>query len=221
MLPELLYTEDGSHTILNKELNVTYHSIHGAVQESKHIYIESGLNYVLQKYETLNILEVGFGSGLNTLLTYKENLKDKNTWTYQTIEKFPLSRETFALLNYGESETAEIKKVFNQLHTLEWNKVHPISDSFYFTKYLIDVNSYAPENPIHLVYYDAFAPDTTKEMWNKEIFEKLFKAMVPGACLLTFCAKGDIKRLLKTCGFKVEALPGPKGKREITRAIKE
>ncbi|MBL7930261.1 MAG: tRNA (5-methylaminomethyl-2-thiouridine)(34)-methyltransferase MnmD [Bacteroidia bacterium] len=214
---ELLYTADGSHTVLNKELNVTYHSIRGAIQESKHVYIEAGFKYVAQKFKALYILEIGFGTGLNALLSVNESQEMGIPVSYETIEKFPLSGEITRSLNYSGFDRHGIME---KLHNSDWDRTHIIEGSFVFRKLLMDINDFKAGEKIHLVYYDAFAPDSAPEMWTERIFEMLFKSMVAGGCLVTFCAKGDIKRMLKTCGFKVESLVGFAGKREMIRAIR-
>lgn len=217
MILEIMDTADGSHTVRNKELGVTYHSTHGALHESMHVFIDAGLRYVSELFQEISIVEVGFGTGLNTLLTYNESLKRDIAIHYRAAEKFPVEKEIVDLLNYADTDPGN---VFHSLHELDWNTVHRISDSFRFEKIEVDIREYKPDGQIHLVYYDAFAPGTSPEMWEEEIFKRIYQAMVPGGCLVTFCAKGSIKRLLKTCGFKVEALVGPPGKREMTRAIK-
>lgn len=214
---EILDTADGSHTLRNKTLNVTYHSTNGALQESIHVYIEAGFRYALERFKKIHVLEIGFGTGLNALLTYNESVKTGIDVDYQTIEKFPIAAEIVNSLNYAAYDP---HNVFEKLHASDWNTAHRISDFFGFTKNLIDVNDFKISTDVHLVYFDAFAPDSTSEMWHKDIFERIYEVMIPGGCLVTFCAKGNIKRMLKTCGFKVEALPGYAGKREMTRAIK-
>lgn len=220
---ELLATDDGSHTIRNKLLNATYHSKHGAINESRHIYIEAGLHHVLKQFgksEALNILEIGFGTGLNALLTLKEALEKELQINYVSIEKEPIPIEIVNELNYPHLLGFDNSTIFSDLHTKPWNQSKTISANFSIEKRLSDINQFYPDKEFHLIYFDAFAPANSPDMWHPDIFKKLYQNLIPNGCLLSFCAQGEFKRLLKARGFKVESLPGPKGKREITRASK-
>lgn len=216
---EVLHTADGSATLRNKQLNATYHSMHGAVQESRHIFIEAGLKQSIRQFgKQLSILEIGFGTGLNTLLSLEGAQKQDLQINYSAIEKYPIPLSIASGLNYG----TEADKNFMSMHKAAWNESAVINQNFTLCKYLCDVNDFHfPKiGRFHLVYYDAFAPETCPDMWNEFLFERLYTAMLPGAILVSFCAKGIIKRALKHSGFKVEALPGPPGKREMTRATR-
>lgn len=218
---EVLHTQDGSVTLLNKQLNATYHSTHGAVQESRHIFIERGFDHVTQVFgNNVHVFEIGFGTGLNTFLTLQQGLKNKVTVRYSALEKFPVPDTLFDALNFAGFAEKEQEPLFKNIFSCAWNKPMQIAPGFELTKHQGDVSTFQfPEN-IHLVYYDAFAPGVAPEMWQPVIFERLFKSMPLGAALVTFCAQGAFKRMLKETGFKVEALPGPPGKREMTRAIR-
>ncbi len=220
--PQLITTSDGSHSLFIESLDESYHSIHGAIQESKHVFIEAGLkNLTLEGEEVLNILEMGFGTGLNVFLTYLA--AKEQPIHYTSLEAYPLEFAMVEQLNYvKELEVNEVDKaVFEKLHQADWNQKVAISSSFHLTKLnqkLEEVD--LPSNHFDLVYYDAFAPSAQPELWTEVIFSKLFACMSEGGVLTTYCAKGVVKRILKKVGFQVKALPGPPGKREMTKAMK-
>lgn len=216
-------TADGSHTILEPGLGVTYHSIYGAIQESRHVYIEAGIHYVIKQMDmgSVNILEVGFGTGLNALLTLLE-AKEKNlNIFYHTIEPFPLNARESSGLNYcvllnrPDSETA-----FEQMHRSSWNIPAPLSAAFSLYKDLTSVQEFQSPPLFNLAYYDAFAPNVQPELWTTEIFMKMFNCMKPGGTVVTYCSKGAVRRALTEAGFSVERIPGPSRKREMIRAVK-
>lgn len=213
----LVHTADGSHSIFLPELNEHYHSVHGAIQESLHVFIKSGFHAANQN--PLNILEIGLGTGLNALLTMLENRHQPRLVNYTSLEKYPLRTEVYSILNYpkllhdGSTE-------FLKIHETPWEKVQFIDDWFSITKHHISVHEWQSDQHYHLIYFDAFAPEKQPDMWTEEIFLKLFECLVPAGILVTYCAKGIVKRTLKNCGFEVQTLPGPPGKREMIRAIK-
>lgn len=214
----IIETEDGSSTLKLLQFDEQYHSIHGALNESMHIFIHSGL----EKIDTnpIHILEVGFGTGLNALLTYyyHHNRKIK----YCGIEAYPLTDEEIDKLNYVQQINPDLKEVFHQLHHCQNNETIDITNEFSFTKKIMKVENYAFEKDYYdLVYYDAFSPNTQPELWNVELFEKIYYGMKKGGILITYCAKGSVKRAMKSAGFDVIGLPGPIGKREITQCIKK
>ena len=217
----LITTEDGSHSLYSSELNESYHSIHGALSESMHIFIEAGLNEVIKTKNALNILEVGFGTGLNAFLT-RFFCEDMNIQTsYYGVEAFPVSKEIYSQLNYHTILNKTNQQYFLDLHTAEWDKSVQISENFLLKKHLAPISEVSiPDNFFDLVYFDAFAPQYQPEMWTVGIFEKIYKSMSNEAILTTYCCKGDVKRALKSVGFQIEKLPGPKGKREMLRARK-
>jgi tRNA U34 5-methylaminomethyl-2-thiouridine-forming methyltransferase MnmC len=215
---ELLYTKDGSPTILNTELGVTYHSRHGAIAESMHIFIANGFRPAFETFKSdLKILEIGFGTGLNALLTLMECETRKIHVDYMSIEKYPLEQNIYGQLNYNTDQ----EQLLRQMHEAGWEKKAQISKYFSLTKHKANAMDFETEEKFHCVYFDAFAPSSENELWQKEMFEKIFRMMRPGANLVTFCAKGSVKRTMKECGFKVERLPGAPGKREMTRALKD
>lgn len=217
---QLLRTKDNSFTLFNPDLNETYHSRHGALQESQYVFIKQGLHYCAKEKQNspLNILEVGFGTGLNALLTYLEFEKQPLPIKYYSLEPFPIPGELINQLGYTELLQLNEKqeKIFYGLHS---GKVNDSSFNFNLIQYgLMDFNSDAN---FDLVYFDAFAPEKQPDLWTKAAFDKCYSLLNSQGVLVTYCAKGEVKRTLKASGFKVETLPGPPGKREMIRAIKE
>lgn len=213
----IITTSDGSHTIRNESTGDTYHSIHGAIQESDHVFIRSGLQYFfgLSSAEKVRILEVGFGTGLNALLTLQA-IENKNVCVeYFTVEPFPLSSALFSNLNYTASENS----YFKLLHEAPWETSININNNFSLTKIKSTVQEVELQNNFfNVVYYDAFAPNSQPEMWTLDVFRKLKNLAATPSVFVTYCAKGQVKRDLKTAGFLVESIPGPPGKREMVRA---
>lgn len=214
-----IITKDGSHTISIPELGVTYHSHHGAVQESMHVFINAGL---LVSDTSTCILEMGFGTGLNALLTLIEAEKLQRLVHYTALELFPLQREEIIILNYCQQLNREyLNPFFQQLHACEWEKDIPITPHFTLHKKRKDLINFSTDQQINLIYFDAFAPAAQPELWTKEIFEKLFAMLESGGILVTYCSKGEVRRNMQAAGFTVEKIPGPPGKREMVRAIKK
>jgi tRNA U34 5-methylaminomethyl-2-thiouridine-forming methyltransferase MnmC len=219
---KIVISEDGSNTLYLPHLNETYHSLHGAVQESEHVFLKQGLMYFAQKSKKMTVLEVGFGTGLNALLTYRLALNEGMQIDYHTIEAFPLPEQIVKQLNYPAIFSAEkLDEFFQYLHSCAWEKDHRLGADFIFHKYLIKLEDFnPPELKADVVFYDAFAPGKQPEMWELDKFEKIYALMNPGGILVSYCASGQFKRNLKAAGFKVESLPGPPGKKEMTRAEK-
>lgn len=222
-----MITADGSVTIAIPELNVTYHSKHGAIQESMHVFIEAGLRPLLHRQETIAIFEMGFGTGLNALLTLIEATKHQQKINYYTVEAFPVENKIIAQLNYCEQlQQPELKPLFEQLHTAPWNQPIQLNPWFTIQKNhttLFNLSTIQPVNPlqpVNLIYYDAFAPGAQPELWTAETFTQLFNMLTAGGILVTYCSKGDVRRAMKAAGFTVEKIPGPPGKREMVRAMK-
>lgn len=220
---EIIITADGSHTVRVPEMGVTYHSLHGAVQESMHVFIEAGLMHLLSgpskrpdNTDYWRIFEMGFGTGLNTLLTAIKASEEKAKIHYTTIDTFPLSTEEAALLNYGDALGQPV--LFDNIHGSSWNEDVAITDYFTLRKIREDIINFSTSQLFNLVYYDAFAPSAQPELWTKEAFEKLYPMLQPGGFLVTYCSKSDVRRAMKAAGFSVEKLPGPRGKREMVRA---
>jgi tRNA U34 5-methylaminomethyl-2-thiouridine-forming methyltransferase MnmC len=218
---ELKTTADGSHTLFVPELNETYHSVHGAIQESQHVFIKNGLHYFNNK-ETISILEIGFGTGLNALLTLLAIENSSQKVDYISLEKFPLPNELVQQLNYPTQLKLDTdqKKIFNHLYICEWNALTPITNNFNLLKIDKDLADFQYETIFDIVYFDAFAPEKQAELWISEIFLKIYDFLKPKGILVTYCAKGVVKRTIKFVGFQLETLPGPPGKREMIRAVK-
>lgn len=215
-----MITEDGSHTIYLPEMDEHYHSVHGAIQESMHIYIQQGLLQTNKK--DLSILEIGFGTGLNTYLTYCQAQRMKVNISYFSLEKYPLTKSEYLQLNYPDVIYPEFSTVFEQLHQADWNTLITISPDFRLQKIHADLLTFpfeaAPQ--FDLVYYDAFAPGKQPEMWSDEILQKVSASVKPDGILVTYCAKGTVRRAFMQSGFKMERIPGPIGKKEILRGKK-
>ncbi len=214
----LKLTEDGSHTLYNEKLDETYHSKHGAIQEAMHVFINAGLNYINKP--TINILEVGFGTGLNAFLTLQES-RGINI-NYTSLEAYPLEGDVIDQLNYIKElnlDTDEVKQ-FEKLHAVEWGSYQEVTSKFNLNKVKVELAKYRTTELFDIIYFDAFGPRVQPEMWEKEIFKKMHDILAEKGILVTYCAKGSVKRTLKEVGFQVEPLPGPPGKREMTRAKK-
>jgi tRNA U34 5-methylaminomethyl-2-thiouridine-forming methyltransferase MnmC len=213
-------TEDGSSTLFIPELNEHYHSIHGAVQESMHIFIHNGYQQICTF--PARIFEAGFGTGLNAFLTFLYSEKTGKSVHYSAIEKFPLEDHFVRLLNYPEKTDPSKADVFQSIHGAPWGRDVRISDHFILHKIKGDLREVDLQDEVYdLVYFDAFGPDVQPELWTEEIFRMLYRSMKQDACLVTYSVKGSVKRGLKAAGFSLEKLAGPKGKREMTRATKK
>ncbi|HNT49695.1 MAG TPA: tRNA (5-methylaminomethyl-2-thiouridine)(34)-methyltransferase MnmD [Cyclobacteriaceae bacterium] len=216
---KLITTNDGSHSLLNTELDETYHSRHGARQESEYVFIEHGLNYWINcnQQNHIRILEVGLGTALNAWLTLCAPNVQALTLQYFAIEKFPLPAEVWQHLNYATTH----RELFEKIHSSPWNSwqsILPTAHLFKCENSLQDCS--IPDLKFDLIYYDAFAPNKQPDMWAFNVLEKVVQCLAPGAVFVTYCAKGQLKRDLKNLGLQVESLPGPPGKREMVRAIK-
>lgn len=214
-------TEDGSHTLFVPELNEHYHSTHGAIQESMHVFIDAGLRHCVKS--EIKVLEIGFGTGLNAFLTLLEAERTGRKIDYTTLEFYPLSIIDAEKLNYVELTDSTKKDVFRELHKVEWGKWSQLTLYFSLLKMKFDFSKpsdFDTENKFDVIFFDAFAPEKQPEMWVQEIFDKIYSISSENAILTTYCAKGSVRRMLQTAGFVVERLPGPPGKREILRARK-
>ena len=219
MKKEILKTTDGSYTLYVPELDETYHSTNGALQESLHVFIDSGLKF--SQLKKASILEIGFGTGLNALTTFDEAQKSALNIVYTSLEAFPLSWNEVANLNYLALEDFEHYSVpFKEMHTCGWENTCAISPDFSLRKMNLKLQDVAFENEFDLIYFDAFAPQIQPELWTEAIFAQMYKALKPYGILVTYCAKGSVKRALKAVGFELQSIPGPPGKREMSRAVK-
>lgn len=212
-------TADGSHTIAIPEWNVTYHSHHGAIQESAHVFIHAGLRHAWDIFpgQPLHILEIGWGTGLNGLLSMREAIAQRKPVFYTAIEKFPLTAEETAQINYGS--ILSMQEEFNRLHACEWEQANLLHPMFSLTKKQLSLPAGINVAPVHCIYFDAFAPDVQPELWSQQMFTILYGLLAPGGILVTYSSKGDVRRAMMAAGFIVHKIPGPYGKREMVRAV--
>jgi tRNA U34 5-methylaminomethyl-2-thiouridine-forming methyltransferase MnmC len=216
MTHEVLKTDDGSHTLKNKLINETYHSVHGAIQESLHVFIEPGLKKCAK--QQISILEIGFGTGLNAFLALLEAERSDLKIEYTTLELYPLPPEAWAQLNYPEILAKDKKSLFYDLHSCPWNEKSQITLNFSIQKIKADFSYSELTGQYDIIFFDAFSPEKQPELWTANRFKEIAKHCNPAAILTTYCAKGIVKRALKEAGFCVERLEGPPGKRHMLRA---
>ncbi|PKP48499.1 MAG: SAM-dependent methyltransferase [Bacteroidetes bacterium HGW-Bacteroidetes-11] len=217
---EKVLTEDGSHTLFNSGVGEHYHSIHGAIQESMHVFIRAGFSLASERFDNLSVLEVGFGTGLNALLTLEASTQLKIRTLYTAYEPFPLSLDIASGLNYTETDLLiGHSSDFITMHKAADGELMKINPWFLFRKYLCKLQSgLSPESAFNLVYFDAFSPEVEPELWTPDIFQMIRESMTTGGVLVTYSARGEVRRILQSSGFRVERLPGPPGKREMLRA---
>lgn len=223
MAHEFIRTEDGSTTLYVPELNEHYHSIHGAIQESVHIFIRAGIEFYRDNRSgssPLKILEAGFGTGLNAYLTLVNATQQEIPVVYHSLEKYPLTPEEAARLNYIDHIPYSCPEHFIRLHEIPWDTLTVISPVFSFCKHRQDLRDTCFPAEFDLVFFDAFNPDVQPHLWTAEVFRQFFDALKPGGILVTYCVKGIVKQALRQVGFKLKRLPGPPGKREMLRATK-
>ena len=221
MKREIIITKDGSKTLYMPAIYEHYHSNHGALQESMHVFIKSGWDEV--KTNQVNILEIGFGSGLNAIITLIAGQNENKTVHYTGLEAFPVTQEEVGLLEYTElDEIVPVKSQFNKMHSSEWNVSNEITDTFSLTKVQEKMEDFIPEKEaFDLIYFDAFGPRAQPFMWTIDVLQKMYDALSTNGIFVTYCAKGDVRRSLISLGFEVEKIPGPPGKREMLRARKK
>ncbi len=217
----IIPTADGSNSVLNTRLNETYHSTHGAIQESQFIFIDRGLDFVVQsqKLSEVKILEIGFGTGLNALLSLQYAFANDITVQYETIEAYPLDESVWTELNYPV-KTKDLTH-FQHLHQAPWEERVAIANNFsLFKREQLLQDASFNSSLYDIVFFDAFAPTTQPELWEKEMLKKVVDALKPSGIFVTYCAKGQLRRDLKDLGMTVEKVPGPPGKREFIRGVK-
>ena len=216
---ELIKTTDGSNTYKIPEWDEHYHSKYGALTESMHLFIENGYKRCVEN--PISILEIGFGTGLNTILTYIQSKKNGKSVNYVGIEKYPLSWNQIHFLEYEKIIHDEYIESFQKMHKCSWGEIVQIDDLFSLKKVEKDLREYEPDQHFSIIYFDAFAPDLQPDLWTTDIFSKLYKCLNSNGILITYTIKGLVRRTLSDCGFKVEKIPGPKGgKRENLLAVK-
>jgi len=220
LIRKIIITDDGSHSLYVPSLNENYHSSYGARQEAEHIFIKSALAFASKNKKTLNILEIGFGTGLNAFLTLqyaKEKCLDLN---YYAIEKYPITEEEYQQLNFASNRAGE-QDAFLKLHQSDWGLTLEIEAGFKLRKIQADFKEMnLPSDYFDVVYFDAFGPEVQADLWSDAVFKDVYKSMKNGAVLTTYSVKGEVRRTMKAAGFEVRKIQGPIGKREISRAIK-
>lgn len=227
MKREIIITSDGSSTIHITEWNEQYHSKHGAIQEAYHVFIKHGFDHVIKKKFTaqddkqLSILEIGFGTGLNSFITLIESEKKSVEIDYCGVEAYPVSKEEVQHLNYVSELNAQDKKqIFEDIHQVSWDIKHHIKSGFSLTKQKKFFKDITDSNVYDLIYFDAFGARVQPELWTEDIFSIMYQALKEGGVLVTYAAKGSVRRAMQAVGFSVEKLPGPPGKREMLRGEK-
>lgn len=216
---EIVPTREGIHTIYNPVVNEHYHSLFGSMQEAMHVFIKNGFLKALNGKEEIRILEMGFGTGLNAILTYRENQIHRKHIRYTAIDTNPLPKSIIEKLNYFKYFGQPLQPLFEQMHECIWFRWQSLGN-FELMKIESDIVDYPFDDSYDLIYYDAFSPAHQPEVWTFELFKRIHDVCNPGAALISYCAKGIVKRTLKAAGFYVECLPGPQGKMEMIRAIK-
>ena len=221
-------TRDGSHTISIPSLDVTFHSVYGAIQESMHVFITSGWDYWLQQpqvaaapEQAIHILEMGFGTGLNALLTLQQARLTERPVFYQSVEQYPLTAEEAEGLNYAtQLNDASLAPYLEELHNSAWDQDIALTPYFTLHKSKTALQDLQTDRRFHIIYYDAFAPRTQPELWTEELFAQLINYLEPGGILLTYCSKGVVRKAMQAAGFVVKKIQGPPHKREMLRAYK-
>lgn len=221
MRRKVIQTADGSSTVHIEDMDVTYHSRHGAIQESMHVFINAGLEYFISKSgdtSPVKIFEMGLGTGLNALLTWQYALEKNLPVYYESVEQFPLGAAEVSALSYHT--ILQDKSALSAIHNADWNIEVALDKIFSFKKSDASLIDYATDVLFDIIYYDAFAPNAQPELWTEEVFTKLYSILNANGLLVTYCSKGDVRRAMIAAGFKVQKIPGPPGKREMLRAVK-
>lgn len=220
MIRNWVKTKDGSPSLFVPELNQHYHSLHGALQESRHVFIAAGLHQFAEQ-EEVRILEIGFGTGLNALLSHFEKAQPEQIIHYHSLEKYPLVEEEWQALNWPElfDEKPEYRDFYHELHSAPWNQEHALRPNFNLWKIAANLKTHSAKAAYYdLIYFDAFSPEAQEDLWTEEIFKNMQQALKPDGKLVTYCVKGSVRRAMKAAGLVVEKIPGPPGKREMARA---
>ena len=220
MKREIIITDDGSTTIRIPEWDENYHSTHGAIQEAKHVFIKNGLD-LFHNQDSISILEIGFGTGLNAFITFLETL-NKEKVNYVGVEAYPISTEEVLQMNYvSELQATDFKPIFETMHNCSWEIENQMKTNFYLTKRKQFFQDIEDKNNYDLIYFDAFGFPLQPELWSEVIFEKMYEALFPNGVLVTYACRTPIRKAMLNAGFSVEKLPGAPGKREMLRATKK
>jgi tRNA U34 5-methylaminomethyl-2-thiouridine-forming methyltransferase MnmC len=219
MKREIIITDDGSTTIRIPEWDENYHSTHGAIQEAKHVFIKNGLD-LFQNQDSISILEIGFGTGLNAFITFLETVNKKEV-NYVGVEAYPISSEEIVQMNHvSELQATQYQCVFNAMHDCDWEVQQSITENFHLTKRKQFFQDIEDKNQYDLIYFDAFGFPLQPELWSEAIFKKMYEALLPKGTLVTYACRSSIKNAMLNAGFSIEKLPGAPGKREMLRATK-
>ncbi|MDR3366821.1 MAG: tRNA (5-methylaminomethyl-2-thiouridine)(34)-methyltransferase MnmD [Prevotellaceae bacterium] len=216
-MQNIAVTADGSHTVRSEQFNECYHSERGAVMESRHVFIDAGFRQV--ERAQIAVLEVGFGTGLNALLTMLEAEKSGQHVYYESIDPYPLDLSTAEMLNFSAFLGID-KQLFMELHRHEWNTPFAVTPRFTLHKIKKNLLNYSLQGKFDVVYFDAFSPEAQPELWTNEVFSRIYSSLNNNSLLTTYSSKGTAKRNLREAGFTVQRLPGAGGKRHMLRAVK-
>ncbi len=218
---QIIQTKDGSKTIYLPEIDEQYHSVNGALTESGYVYIEKG--YLFREKQKTVVFEVGFGTGLNCILTAIEAEKERETTHYYSIEKFPLEKYVTKELGHSSLFPEKDNDIYEKIHSCEWGKMEKISEHFFLHKIHSSIHCFnlSALEKFDVIYFDAFGPDKQPDMWTPKIFNSIYGNCNPNAVFVTYSAKGEIRRQLTKAGFTMEKLPGPPGKKQMLRGIKK
>lgn len=217
---KIIITNDGSSSIYLPEWEETYHSKHGAIQEAYHVFIKSGLDE-FGNNSKLDLLEIGFGTGLNCFITFLEAKKRKLNINYVGVEGYPLAKEEWEKLNYRHQlKCAGNEQIFEAMHKMSWNEKQDLGNLFSLTKRRQFFDEIDDKDAFDLIYFDVFGARFQPELWTEKIFKKMFESLKNNGVLVTYSAKGSVRRAMQAVGFSVEKLPGPPGKREMLRGCK-
>lgn len=208
-------TGDGSHTLYHGKTGEHFHSSFGAITESQHIFIQNGINRIPN--DEISVFEMGFGTGLNALLTLRWARENKRTIHYTAIDIDIADAETIRQLNYPE-RLNDTRADFDELHRAGWNQEYPINDFFFLHKIHRDIRDFRAMKPVHAVFYDAFSPTVQPDLWTEDIMTRFYTIMYDGGILVSYCVRGTFKQALRNAGFRVSVLPGPPGKRHMLLA---
>lgn len=220
--PEIRQTGDGSPTLFSPAFQATYHSVHGAIRESQHVFIDAGLRYVSgrEPFRAVKVLEMGLGTGLNAWLSALYALDHGVSVDYTAVERYPIPGSMASELDYSGLFRPEMNELFTAIHRAEWEVPVHLTGNFTLTKRSLDIEALCVQAAFDLIYYDAFGPETQPELWTATALGRMADALMPGGSLVTYCAKGEVRRIMQRQGLRVDRLPGPPGKREMLRAVK-